>query len=1242
MVTAQVATNYIFTQTTGTYAPITGGTVIQSQSTTEFGTAAGMDDFIYPLTAGTIPFTFTYDGVGHTGCNVSSNGFITFGATAPTATTYTPISSTTAYAGAISAFGVDARGGYSFTATRTAGSNVLTGVTTFAGIEVGKLIWDATNAAAPTGMPAGTTVTAFDTGAGTVTMSANATTSAAAAIHACLSGELRYETLGSPGSRVFVIQYKNFRRFSTPAAIHANFQIRLYEVDNAIEIHYGPSVTNATNTSQQVGLRGPNNTFATNVNNRLVATGGNWALSANGATNTSTCAFQNATFPANGQVYRWIDPPCTAPAGSLASVFNCGAGTYVSTVTVASIGDAATVDVVSSVYGVIADNVGPGAYPSLATALATPQTFSIVHNGNALCNVSVGTAPGASPCFDNGVCYTPGLTSPDNNCPTGVSGSINITGQPTSLGSTVYVESVDLILTGTFRGDNEIRLVNPNGTSVLLIDKRGSSGDNFGDFASCPAGALKLKDGATAIGTIGATPLTLTGTFAPEAPLAGFHDASDPNGLWQILICDNATGDQQTLRHVQINFVNCLSPSATASAVPNCLVGPPDTYSVAVNVTALGSAANVDITNSISGLSYDNVGVGLYSVGPFPVGTPTSITVVHNGDNACNLSFGPFDATCPPDNDLCANAIPINCNSVVAGNTELATHAGAPTGTCDNTGDAYIFNAGGRGVWYTVQGFSGTMTASLCGSSFDTQLWVGTTADCVNLSCVAGNDDAFALCPSGGSRSIVSWTGSSATTYYIYVTGWGTAFGDYTLTVSCGDNNPLCPQNGLILEFQTDGAPFETTWEILNEAGTVIATSGGPLVAPFGIQTEFGCVTDGCYTLRVLDASGDGMTTGGYILRTQVTNQRIIDNRYNFDDGFVSAISSGQGFCLPMSSDKVIFTSCDKLDWINGQYVVASPNPAVSAEWIPSGANSVQDANSGYEFWIFDPNGSYSFRRFRSHNVSDGFGPASATRACHMKLNNWTPASHVPANVLMNVRVRARINGVNGEFGPACRLMIDPVRAACPLTNLMDVPGSAQFSCNVIRPYGTNNYVFSRPVSGANRYQFRFRIPAEGFEVVRTSTTYILQLNWTGPTALQDGNTYEVDVRVSKDGGLTWCTTSDPWGNICQLTIDNTPANSGNQNFAAEGMDAELRMFPNPNRGDVLNFSLSAIEEGVNTVSVDIYDLTGKRMSARMIAVTDGQLNTTLDLNGELAAGMYVVNIIAGETLYTERLVIQP
>jgi hypothetical protein len=317
----------------------------------------------------------------------------------------------------------------------------------------------------------------------------------------------------------------------------------------------------------------------------------------------------------------------------------------------------------------------------------------------------------------------------------------------------------------------------------------------------------------------------------------------------------------------------------------------------------------------------------------------------------------------------------------------------------------------------------------------------------------------------------------------------------------------------------------------------------------------------------------------------------------------------------------------------------------VSAEWIVNGANSVQDNNSGYEFWIFDPNGGYSFRRFRSHNVSDGFASVGATRACHMKLNNWAVASQVPAFDLMNVRVRARVNGVNGEFGPACRLMIDPVRAACPLTQLIDEPSNQYFSCGVIRQWGqSNSIIAARPVSGANRYQFRFRLPAEGFEVVITRTTYTLPLNWSAATGLplQDGKTYDVDVRVSKNGGATYCTSSDPWGNICSVTIDQTPAGSGNQNFAAAGSNAELRMFPNPNRGDVLTFSLSAIEEGVNTVTMDIYDLFGKRVSARTVAVSGGNVNTNIALNGELAAGMYLVNITAGDKTYTERLVIQP
>jgi len=58
-------------------------------------------------------------------------------------------------------------------------------------------------------------------------------------------------------------------------------------------------------------------------------------------------------------------------------------------------------------------------------------------------------------------------------------------------------------------------------------------------------------------------------------------------------------------------------------------------------------------------------------------------------------------------------------------------------------------------------------------------------------------------------------------------------------------------------------------------------------------------------------------------------------------------------------------------------------------------------------------------------------------------------------------------------------------------------------------------------------------------------------------------------------------------------------------------------------------------------VSVDIYDMTGKKVTTRTIAVQDGYLKTALDLNGDLSGGMYLVNITAGDKTYTERLVIQ-
>jgi hypothetical protein len=475
-----------------------------------------------------------------------------------------------------------------------------------------------------------------------------------------------------------------------------------------------------------------------------------------------------------------------------------------------------------------------------------------------------------------------------------------------------------------------------------------------------------------------------------------------------------------------------------------------------------------------------------------------------------------------------------------------------------------------------------------------------------------------------------------------------------TFALGILDGNCECtllpPDLSVTLELRTpDGSSDEISWELTTSPGDLVVCSGGGY--PTGITdpfTAFCEIPNGCYRLRVEDNAGDGFGVGGgYQLRLAGGNAqdiRIIDNLGNFTNatpnGSLSAIGSGPTvFCFPMSTGpKPLFNLRDKLDFVTGSYLVCEEDAAVSAEW--QVGNQTDD---GYEFWLFDPNGSYSYRRFRNHATSDGFSNVGATRACHMRVNGWFASQHAPTNVLLNVRIRTRVNGVNTPFGPAYRFMIDPARAACPLTMLNDFPGNQFESCGQTRAWGSGNWIHARPVAGANRYQWRFRT-GENTVAIRTSNTYFLQLNWGG-NPLTVGTTYDVDVRASKTAGATWCTDAvapalvDEWGTMCTLTITGSQAQGGGENLALPSTNANLSMYPNPNRGDQVWLSIDAVDEGVEMINVDFFDLAGHRAVARTIATQGNNLNSLLELNG-LAAGVYIVHITAGEKVYTERLVI--
>ncbi|MEZ4756381.1 MAG: T9SS type A sorting domain-containing protein [Flavobacteriales bacterium] len=473
---------------------------------------------------------------------------------------------------------------------------------------------------------------------------------------------------------------------------------------------------------------------------------------------------------------------------------------------------------------------------------------------------------------------------------------------------------------------------------------------------------------------------------------------------------------------------------------------------------------------------------------------------------------------------------------------------------------------------------------------------------------------------------------------WVYASVWQpdgkiTVAGGFTAFNGTGRNRMVRLNSGcdeeLGLYIRTDAFGDQTSWELTGEGFSYPVCSGTGYASNADIEVTC-CVPHGCYRFRLFDSAGDGLATGGYVLRDG-SGERIIDNAYWGAFTTESSMPGNAHFCLPMSTQQAIFSSRDKLDWLPTDFVVAAPNAAVSAQW---GVGDQTD--DGYEFWFFDPNGSFSIRRYRNHATTGGYG-SGASRACYQRLSWSASAPPLPEQVLLNLRIRARVNGQNGEWGPACRLMVDPVAANCPYTKLMDIPGHPFFSCGVTR--SRSERVTARPVRGANRYQFEFSNLALGYQRTLTSTSYHRPLNWaTDP--LVPGYTYNVRVRISKDGGASWCS----YGESCPVTIvapDNMVPQDEHVAYTKSTSDEipVVSLWPNPSNGRQVELNVAGLE-GSEHALVTVHDLSGRVVHQQQLVLADGPVQTTLEFTNTLPGGQYVLRVQGDQLQVTERMIV--
>ena len=221
---------------------------------------------------------------------------------------------------------------------------------------------------------------------------------------------LRVQTIGTAPTRVCVVQYENYRRYGSTGEM-INFQIRLNEGTNFVDVVYGPWIVPAgatTGSTGQVGLRGATNA---DYNNRKVALNGSWLNSLPGTSNTDAVNWGPlSTVPDNGLTYEWIPPvPCQGTPANSSAVANlttvCPNGT--STLNLNAVGIYTNTGLSFQWYSGTTSNVGP--FPTAITGatntsyvtagLTQPTYYQVVvtctnpgGSSNSITPVSVGIA----------------------------------------------------------------------------------------------------------------------------------------------------------------------------------------------------------------------------------------------------------------------------------------------------------------------------------------------------------------------------------------------------------------------------------------------------------------------------------------------------------------------------------------------------------------------------------------------------------------------------------------------------------------------------------------------------------------------------------------------------------------------------------------------------------------------------------------------------------------------------------
>lgn len=780
----------------------------------------------------------------------------------------------------------------------------------------------------------------------------------------------------------FVIQWQNVRRYNVTGE-RISFQIRLNTVTNEITIVYGGTITPGDKqVYPEIGLRGPDNDFATNVNNREILAGtGAWLNSLPGTSESSTCFFDSntaSTIPAAGTTFKWSPAPDLEVQNFVfASANECYSATEAVSVTVKNNGgliDFSTTPLTinASVSGTNPATFTPVVVNTGTLAPGATQTIQITPAYNM-------SAGGSSYTFDASISMT-GDAYPSNNTLskthfnynptvayadiTNCSGapSVTLTGtsnfsvynpttnnstpaiipddDPVGVTSTIVVSNAGSAtaasviatienLTHTYTSDLTITLTAPDGSSVdLYVEENGGGDANMINTV--------FSDAATNLIGNGVNPYT--GSFQPNTPLSGLTGSA--NGTWQLNIADNAGFDNGTLNSWSLTFpgTNSIvsyswSPATdlSSASISNPVASPAATATYAVTVTdARGCTATDNVTVTVGSLlvtAASNVASDMICEGESVIltgGGPATSFTWNNGVTD-GVAFEPVSTAAyivtGTDANGCSNTDTI---TVVVNNAPTVTASSDAAGDMICEGESVTLTASGTATNFT---WTNSVTDGVAFEPASTATYIVTGTDANNCS----NSDTITVVVNNN-PTVTANSDAPANTICagadVILTGSGTA------TSFVWDNSVT---NGVAF-----GPLNTTTYTVTgtdangceNTATITVTVNQAPVVS-LNLAVDELCVYNNAVTLAGgIPAggtySGTGVTGGSFNPATAGTGNFPIT--YAFTDG---------NGCSASSSDNMLVDACLGLEEAAKGSLEVAPNPS-NGLFILSGSSNLE------------------------------------------------------------------------------------------------------------------------------------------------------------------------------------------------------------------------------------------------------------------------------------------------------------